>query len=151
VLQVSDQTSAGDELPDSHIIRDTVPASDHPIVHIAPPYRHTRAEGWLGTRAAAPCGPGMESNIVADTVEDVRAPLDVPLTDRRSPGRRDYQNAHLIALLRSRSLTVDPAEVDVAPRAQSVDDPAPARAVVVGVSIGTAMWAVIIIAVRYTM
>jgi hypothetical protein len=83
----------------------------------------------------------MESNIVADTVEDVRAPLDVPLTDRRSPGRRDYQNAHLIALLRSRSLTVDPGEVEVAPRAQSVDDLAPVRAVVVGVSIGTAMWA----------
>jgi pimeloyl-ACP methyl ester carboxylesterase len=94
-------------------------------------------------------GAGMGSKIVADTAEDVRAPLDVTLTDRRRPGRSDYQNAHLIALLRSRPLTVDRAEVDVAPRAQSVDDLAPARAVVVGVSIGATMWAAIIIAVRY--
>jgi hypothetical protein len=95
----------------------------------------------------------MGCNAVADAFEDDRPPLDVTLTDRRRPGRRDYQNAHLIALLRGQSVTIDRAhaESDAAQNAQLVDDLAPARGVVVGVSIGAAMWAAIICAIRYFM
>jgi pimeloyl-ACP methyl ester carboxylesterase len=147
VLQVRDQTPAAEEL----LILSAI--ASRPAVTQSCTLRHhivmLDVEGWWGTGEAARCGPGMGSKIEANTAEDVRAPLDVTLTDRRRAGRSDYQNAHLIALLRSRSLTVDRAEVDVAPRAQSVDDLAPARAVVVGVSIGAAIWAAIIIAVRY--
>ena len=91
---------------------------------------------------------GMGCNAVANTIEDDRPPLDVTLTDRRRPGRRDYQNADLIALLRGQSLIADPAKAETGRKAQQVDDLAPARAVVVGVSIGAAMWAVIIFAIR---
>jgi hypothetical protein len=91
---------------------------------------------------------GMGCNAVANTIEDDRPPLDATLTDRRRSGRRDYQNAHLIALLRGQSLSIEPAKAEAAWRTQSGDDLAPARAVVVGVSIGAAMWAVIIFAIR---
>jgi hypothetical protein len=90
---------------------------------------------------------GMGCNAVTNAIEDDHPPLDVTLTDRRRPGRRDYENAHLIALLRNRSLIIDPAEAEAARKAQSVDDLAPARAVVVGVSIGAAMWAAIFFAI----
>jgi hypothetical protein len=80
---------------------------------------------------------------MAEASVDDRPPRDVTLSDRRRPGRTDYQNAHLIALLRGRSLN----QVD----GQSVDDLAPARAAVVGVSIGAAMWAVAIFAMWYFM
>jgi hypothetical protein len=79
---------------------------------------------------------------MAEASVDDRPPRDVSLADRRRPGRADYENAHLIALLRGRSLTIGPATAEV--DGQSVDDLAPARAAVVGVSIGAAMWAVII-------
>ena len=40
----------------------------------------------------------MESKAVADATVDDRSPPDVTLTDRRRPGRVDYQDAQLIAL-----------------------------------------------------
>jgi hypothetical protein len=83
----------------------------------------------------------MGCSAVADAIEDDRPPLDVTLTDRRRPGRRGYQNPHLIALLRRGQSLV---EGKGKPEAQAVDDLAPARAVVIGVSIGAAMWAAII-------
>ena len=88
-------------------------------------------------------------NAVADASEDDRPPLDVTLTDRRRPGRRDYQNPHMIALLRGQPLIIEPKKAETGPEARSVDDLAPARAVVVGVSIGAAIWAAIIMAVWY--
>jgi hypothetical protein len=91
----------------------------------------------------------MESKAVADATEDDRSPPDVTLTDRRRPGRVDYQDAQLIALLRGQSLDVEPAKAEANPKALSVDDLAPARGIIIGVSIGTAMWAVAIFAVWY--
>lgn len=81
---------------------------------------------------------------MADAMEDDRQPVDLTLTDRRRPGRRDYRNVHLIALLRGPPLIIDPAKAETSPTTQSDDDLAPARAIVVGVSIGAAMWAAII-------
>ena len=86
----------------------------------------------------------MGCNAVADAIEDDRPPLDATLTDRRRPGRRDYQNDHLIALLRGQSLIIDPEKLETARKAESVDDLAPARAVVIGVPIGVAVWAAMI-------
>lgn len=89
---------------------------------------------------------------MADVFEDDRTPIEVTLTDRRRPGRVDYHDAHLISMLRGQSLIIGPAEAAEANRnAQPVDDLAPARAVVVGVSIGAAMWAAIIFAIWYFM
>ena len=84
---------------------------------------------------------------MTNTIEDDHPPLDLTLADRRRPGRRDSPNPNLIALLRGQSHVIDPAKVEAAPKAESGDDLAAARAVVVGVSIGTAMWAVIIFSI----
>jgi hypothetical protein len=91
-------------------------------------------------------------NAMADILEDDRLPQDPTLTDRRRPGRVDFENARLIALLRGRSLIIDTAkaDVDAAPKAlPAVDDLAPSRGIAIGVSIGAAMWAAIIFAVSY--
>ena len=83
-------------------------------------------------------------NAVADASEDDRPPLDVTLADRRRPGRKDYQNADLIALLRGQTLITDPEKAEAAARkTQSADDLAPARAVVIAVPIGAAIWTAI--------
>ena len=64
--------------------------------------------------------------------------------DRRRPGRRDYENPALIALLRSAST---PAALDDAPDPkegwQGEDDLSPARGVAVSLLIGVAMWSAI--------
>ena len=86
----------------------------------------------------------MGCNAVADAIEDDRPPLEATLADRRRPRRGDYRNDHLIALLRGESLITDPAKAEVARKAGSVDDLAPARAVVIGVPLGAAVWAAII-------
>jgi hypothetical protein len=88
---------------------------------------------------------------MADAIEDDRATLDLTLADRRRQGRTDYQNAHLIALLRGQLLDINPAEAEANPKALSVDDLAPARGIILGVSIGTAMWAGIAFAVWHFM
>lgn len=88
---------------------------------------------------------------MADVTEDDRPPFDLTLADRRRQGRTDYQNAHLIALLRGQSLDIDPAEAETNPKALSVDDLAPARGIIIGVPIGTAMWATIAFAVWHFM
>jgi hypothetical protein len=88
---------------------------------------------------------------VADATEDDRQPDNATLTDRRRPGRMDFRNARLIALLRGRSHIIDTAKakVEAAPKALPVDDLAPARGIVIGVLIGAAMWAAIVFAVWY--
>jgi hypothetical protein len=90
---------------------------------------------------------------VADATEDDRPPLAATLTDRRRPGRADYENAHLIALLRDQPTIAAPptAEVYAVPQARWADDLAPARGVIIGVSIGAAMWAAIVFAVWHFM
>jgi len=83
-------------------------------------------------------------------IEDDRlSPADATLTDRRRPGRADYENANLIALLRDPSLITNPATTEVdatAPQALSVDDLAPARGILTGLLGGVATWAAIVIA-----
>jgi hypothetical protein len=79
------------------------------------------------------------------------AQRELTLANRRRQGRMDYQNTHLIALLRGQSLDIDPAEAEANPKALSVDDLAPARGITLGVSIGTAMWAGIALAVWHFM
>jgi hypothetical protein len=82
---------------------------------------------------------------VTDATEDDRPPLDATLTDRRRPGRVDYQDAQLIALLRDQATTADPTttEVDAVLKVRWADDLSPARGVLIGVPIGAAIWAVI--------
>jgi len=64
--------------------------------------------------------------------------------DRRRPGRRNYDNPALIALLRSAS---KPAAIEDAPEPQSgvrgEDDLSPARGVVMSLLIGMVMWSAI--------
>ena len=87
-------------------------------------------------------------------IEDDRlSPADAILTDRRRPGRTDYENANLIAVLRDPSLITKPATTEVdaaaAPQALSVDDLAPARGILTGLLVGVAMWAAIVFALWY--
>jgi hypothetical protein len=86
---------------------------------------------------------------VAGTLDDDRQPLEQTLADRRRPGRVDYQDLRLIALLRGQSPVVDEATQEVHVNLQGLsvarDDDA-ARGIVIGMSIGAAMWAVIIFA-----
>ena len=64
--------------------------------------------------------------------------------DRRRPGRRDYANPALIALLRSGS---NPVAIEDAPEPQGsarvVDDLSPARGVATSLLIGMLMWSAI--------
>lgn len=84
------------------------------------------------------------SNVVADTLEDDRPPLDVTATDRRRPGRVDYQDAQLIALLRDQPTITNPATAEVDADSEVVaNDLSPARGILIGLPIGAAMWAVI--------
>jgi hypothetical protein len=77
--------------------------------------------------------------------------LDVTMADRRRPGRTDYQNSHLIAVLRDQPTISNPAtaEVDAVPTVLSVDDLALARGILIGLPIATAMWAAAIFIIRY--
>lgn len=85
----------------------------------------------------------MGSNAVADTLEDDRPPLDVTPMDRRRPGRVDYQDAQLLALLRYQPTITNPATaVDAGPEVVA-NDLSPALGILIGLPIGTAMWAVI--------
>jgi hypothetical protein len=87
---------------------------------------------------------------VADATEDDRPPLDATLTDRRRPGRADYENAHLIALLRDQPTIADPttAEVDAILKVRRWDDDlSSARGILIGVPIGAAIWAAIVFAI----
>ena len=61
---------------------------------------------------------------MADTAEDDRPPNGVTLTDRRRPGRVDYQDAQLIALLRGQPIDPNPvtAEVEAVPNGRRTDD-----------------------------
>ena len=65
-------------------------------------------------------------------------------TDRRRPGRRDYDNPALIALLRSAS---NAAAIDDAPDPQDSqwveDDLSPVRGVAASLVIGLLMWSAI--------
>ena len=80
-----------------------------------------------------------------------RPPTDQPtLDDRRRPGRVRNVNPHLIQLLR------DPCEPDTsgpaqetAPSDQPDDDLAPARGIVLGITLSIALWAILILLVRW--
>ena len=74
---------------------------------------------------------------MAEAIVEDRPPLDVTLAGRRRPGRVDYQDAQLIALLRVQPTT--PA----VPKVLSAADLSPARGILVGLPIGAAVWAVI--------
>ena len=86
-----------------------------------------------------------------DTPENDHPPLDLTRVDRRRPGRVDYRDPHLIALLRGQSLPIDeaPAEADAISKPLSVDDLAPARGILTASITGAAVWAGIIFALRY--
>jgi hypothetical protein len=90
---------------------------------------------------------------VADATEDDRPPHDTTLTDRRRPGRVDYQDPQLVALLRGEPTDTKPAtaevEVDAAAKARSVDDLSPAHGILIGLFVGSVWGAAIIMAVWY--
>lgn len=83
----------------------------------------------------------------------VSSPEDSTLTDRRRPGRVDYQNAHLVDLLRragSGAEAPEAADNLAAPPADSdtdVDALAPARGVLLGSLIGAIAWIAIGLAI----
>jgi hypothetical protein len=82
---------------------------------------------------------------MTDATEDDRPPLDATLTDRRRPGRVDYQDAQLLALLRDQPTKPNPAsaEAGAVPKVRWTDDLSPARGILIAIPIGAAMWAVI--------
>jgi hypothetical protein len=74
------------------------------------------------------------------------SPVDTgTLTDRRRPGRIDYQNPHLVELLRE-SDSIPPAELAEQPAetlsdAYEDEDPLrPARGILLGMVIASGMW-----------
>ena len=81
---------------------------------------------------------------MADPTEDDPATPDATLEDRRRPGRVDYQNAHMIPLLRGEPPNADTAtaEADAASKVWwTTDDLAVAHGVIIGAALGTAIWA----------
>lgn len=88
---------------------------------------------------------------MADAAEGARRALDETLTDRHRQGRADYRNAHLTAMLRGQSLIIDPAKAAATRKVPPVEDLAAARAFVVSLPLGAAIWAVVIYAIWYFM
>ena len=82
---------------------------------------------------------------MADKVADLvpRSGTDT-LADRRRLGRVDYQNPHLLNLLRSPGEGPPPAEpVEIPADAELQEDPdspAPARGILLGMLIGGSIW-----------
>ncbi|HTI83320.1 MAG TPA: hypothetical protein VL614_22935 [Acetobacteraceae bacterium] len=80
---------------------------------------------------------------MADKVADLvpRSGTDT-LTDRRRLGRADYQNPHLIELLRGRGEVPLPPEPEEDPNiAEAEAHPhAPIRGIVLGILIGSSIW-----------
>jgi hypothetical protein len=76
------------------------------------------------------------------------SPVDAgtTLTDRRRPGRVDFQNPHLVGLLRDSGEPLLPAEAEErlaepAIDADEHDDPlGPARGILLGMLIASGMW-----------
>jgi hypothetical protein len=89
---------------------------------------------------------------VADPTEDDSPTPDATLTDRRRPGRVDYQDAQLLALLRDQPTKTNPAsaEVGAVPKVRWTDDLSPARGILIAVPIGAAIWAVIVLAIWFS-
>jgi hypothetical protein len=112
------------------------------LLHAGLPGRFTRGPPFRKgavTGAVARCGPEKGCSAVADTLEDDRPPLAAMLADRRRSGRKDYENAHLIALLRDQPAITNPAtEVYTVPKMLSVDDLSSAR-ILIGLPIAAAM------------
>jgi hypothetical protein len=92
---------------------------------------------------------GYGCKAMAEATEDDRPPLDATPTDRRRPGRVDYQDAQLLALLRDHPTIANPAtaELDAVPKVRWTDDLSPARGILIAIPIGAAMWAVIVFAI----
>jgi hypothetical protein len=82
---------------------------------------------------------------MADKVADLvpRSGTDT-LADRRRLGRVDYQNPHLLNLLRGPAEAPPPAEPEEAPvdagAEEDPDSPAPVRGIALGVLIGSGIW-----------
>jgi hypothetical protein len=92
---------------------------------------------------------GIGCNALANAIGDGRPPLDATPADRRRPGRVDYQDAQLVALLRGEPTDANPAttEVDAVPKVQWTDDLSPARGILIAMPIGAAIWAAIVFAI----
>jgi hypothetical protein len=92
---------------------------------------------------------GYGCKAMAEGTEDDRPPLDATLTDRRRPGRVDYQDAQLLALLRDQPTKTNPAsaEVGAVPTVRWTDDLSPARGILIAVPIGAAIWAAVVLAI----
>jgi hypothetical protein len=77
-------------------------------------------------------------------VPDESRPAEAGAAERRRPGRRDYANPHLIALLRhdQDAPAVDAGHPEAAPDREADSDLAPARGIAVGVILGAALWAI---------
>ena len=90
--------------------------------------------------------------MLADPTEENSPLPDATRTDRRRPARVDYQDAQLVALLRGEPTNTNSTtpEVDVAPKAQPVDDLSPARGILIGVPIGAAIWAAIVVTIWFS-
>jgi hypothetical protein len=82
---------------------------------------------------------------VVDPTEDDRPPPDATLTDRRRPGRVDYQDAQLLALLRDQPTKTNAS--GAVPKVRWTGDLSIVRGILIAVPIGAAIWAVIVLAV----
>jgi hypothetical protein len=80
---------------------------------------------------------------VVEPTEDDRPPPDATLTDRRRPGRVDYQDAQLLALLRDQPTKTN--ESGAVPKVRWTGDLSIARGILIAVPIGAAIWAVIVL------
>ena len=84
---------------------------------------------------------------------EVSSPENATITDRRRPGRVEYENAHLVDLLRGAGSSGEPsgsADDPVVSPADSDaydDGLAPARGVLLGSLIGSVAWIVIGLAI----
>jgi hypothetical protein len=70
------------------------------------------------------------------------------IVDRRRPGRAEYKNQHLIALLRNEPISSSPGLSDIRNDVSSyteddADDLRPAKGIVMGVLLGLALWLII--------
>jgi hypothetical protein len=80
---------------------------------------------------------------MVDLDRNTEAPVTTaPLVERRRAGRVDYQNPHLIELLRKPGTELPLAEPadELVTAEEDVDPLAPGRGLFLGVLIGTGMW-----------
>jgi hypothetical protein len=123
---------------------------DNPSTHC-----HGKASSSLGlcnatvTKAAILGCEYSRGTVVSDTIEDKSASHGATLEDRRRPGRADYQNPHLIPLMRgdpvADAITAPAAATLTLPREDTRDGEL-GRGILNAMLIGAAIWAATIIA-----